>query len=351
MSKLRTLTSHDVARHAGVSRATVSVVINGAKSNIRVSDETRRRVLASVAELGYSPHPVAQALRRQRSEIIGFVTRPDRGTPYDGPVPYFLSIELARAAMRRRYHVIETSAETNDARGSDELVQFLLSRRVDGVIFDFPTSADEVQRVIDRGLPTVQLMRPAFAAATDTVTVDARQGIETAVDYLVDHGHRRIAFIGHPGPHPVDRARLDLFAAALARRQLPLPDAYVRLGSGYSLAEGRSFTASLLALADRPTAIFLGADTLALGAMRALYEAGVRVPDGMSVISYDDAFAAHLYPPLTSVTQPFAEVANHAISLLTERLHRASDAASEPSHVVLATHLTIRDSVRRVEGG
>lgn len=292
MARPRQATSTDVARQAGVSQATVSVVLSGVRSNIRVSDATRRRVLAAAADLGYAPHPAARALRQRRSGAIGFLPRPERGLPFEHPIHYLLSIHTARAALDRGYQLVEAGVETDALRGSDALVQFLVNRRVDGVLFDGPRTAAEVRRVVDRGLPAVQILRPRPDVATPTVTVDAAPGIAAAIDHLVGLGHRAIAFLGKSGAAPVDRARLDAFTAATARRGLAIPGDYIRLIAGdYGLEHGRALTRELLALPERPTAIFAASDSLALGAAHALYEAEVRVPAAMSLISYDDTLA------------------------------------------------------------
>ena len=120
-----------------------------------------------------SANPAARALRTRRSGVIGFVPRPARTTPYKEPVADLLGIYIARAAMALGHHVVEASAETDVSRGSQELSRFLLGWRVDGVIFDSPSSEDEVQRFLDAGVPIVQLMRPRTGVATATMTVDS----------------------------------------------------------------------------------------------------------------------------------------------------------------------------------
>jgi DNA-binding LacI/PurR family transcriptional regulator len=346
MARPRSATSTDVAHLAGVSQATVSVVLNGARSTIRVSAETRQRVLAAAAELGYIPHPAAQALRRQRSGIIGFLPRIDRDAPFTHPIHYLLTIHASRAAHERGYQFVEAGPETDPWRDSaeDELVQYFLNRRADGVIFDGPKTATAVQRLLDHGLPVVQIFRPQLAVLTPTVTVDARPGITAAVDHLIALGHRRIAFIGRGGNHPVDLARLAAFLAALANHGLPTTAATVRLSPIYELDHGERLTRELLARRPRPTAIFAGSDSLALGALRALYAARVHVPDELSLIGYDDTLAAQLYPPLTSVAQPFAALAERAIALLIGQLEQPDDLPLPPEQVVLPTQLNLRES-------
>jgi DNA-binding LacI/PurR family transcriptional regulator len=335
MAKSRAATSYDVARDAGVSQATVSAVLTGRQGSIRVSEATRQRVLAAARALHYSPNTLAQALRRQRSGIIGFVPPPAPASRAEPPLPimHLLGLHVARAAVRRGYHVLEASPETATTRGGEELVEFLFSRRVDGMIFDRPHSPDDVQCFLDRGVPVVQLLRPRLSVATITVTVDPEPGITAAIEHLAALGHRRIAVLGKSLRHPVDQARLDCFRAALARQELALPEEYVQLGRTYGTSEGYALTRALLALPVRPTALFAASEGLALGALRALYAAGVRVPDAMSLISYDDTFAAYLYPPVTSVAQPVEEVAERAVALILERLDSPDGVATEPARV------------------
>jgi DNA-binding LacI/PurR family transcriptional regulator len=344
MGKSRAVTSVDVARRAGVSRATVSVVMSGSHTNIRVSARTRDRVLKAAAELGYAPHPAAQALRRQRTGSIGFVPRPGRGSPYDNPIPYLLSTHLVEAATRRGFHIIEATAETARAAGSTDLGRFLLSRRVDGVVFDRPDTSVVIETMVERGVPVVQVIRPLPDALSPTVAVDPGPGIVAAVNHLVSLGHRQIAYVGVGGSHRVERARLDSFCDALALCGITPQSHDIQLGSDYRLDEGLRLTQRLLDLPGRPTAIFAAGDSLALGVLRALYAAAVHVPSQMSLISYDDAFAAHLYPPLSSVVQPIQAVAEHAIALLTAGLEPAPGAESAPVHLVLPTHLIPRAS-------
>jgi LacI family transcriptional regulator len=340
----RTVTSTDVARAAGVSRATVSVVLNGTHGNIRVSEETHRRVRAVAAALGYSPHPVAQALRRQRSRTIAFVPRTIHTTGFGLPITYQLSLHAAHAAIRHGYHVIEVSPETIAADNPDELIDFLLSRRPDGVVFDAPTTAHEVEAVVSHGIPVVQLMRPQTAVATATITVDAARGVNDAVNHLIGLGHRRIVFLGADDPHVANRSRLDHFIAALARHAISIPDECIVLGTDYTFERGCALTHTLLKDPPLPTAIFAANESFAIGALRALHEARLWVPDTISLVSYDDFYAPILYPPITSVAQPLRAVAEEAVALLVATLEGGADDAAPPAHLVLPTQLNVRAS-------
>ena len=338
------VTSRDVARRAGVSQSTVSAALSLTQKNIRMSAETRRRILAAAAELGYTPHPGAQALRRQRSDTIGFIPRVIRTTPYEQPVPYHLGMYLARAATARGYSLMEATPETV-GRGTEELTRFMLGRRVDAIISDSPGDPAEVATFVEAGIPVVQIIRPQFVIPTPSITIDAGPGIDAAIDYFLAMGHRQIALIGSNGTHPVDRARVDCFAAALTRAGVAIPDHYLCLEESYSIEDGHRAAEQLLALPQPPSAIFAAGDNLALGALQALYEARVAVPAGMSMISYDDVYACYLYPPLTSVAQPLAEAAERAVAIIAHRLGEEDVLASTNEQIVIPTTLTIRRSV------
>lgn len=345
MTQYRSPTADDVAKRVGVSRMTVSSVLNGTGSNVRVSDATRRRVIEAARDLGYRADPAARALRSGRSRIIGFVPRAESATPHKEPVADLLGIYIARAAMAHGHHIVEASAETAASRGSDELSRFLLGWRVDGVIFDSPASDAEVQRFLDIGVPVIQLMRPRMGIATVTITVDSAEGIRQAVDHLVKLGHQHIAYIGSGISHHMGRLRRDQFVHSLASHGLQIPDAYVCPDSNASVEDGFAIARRFFDLPKIPTAIFAAGDNLALGALRALYQARLRVPDDVSVISYDDTFVANLYPPLTSVGQPLSEVAATAVSLIVDRADSApEDSVLAKTHVTLPAQLHVRES-------
>jgi LacI family transcriptional regulator len=351
VNKRRSITSADIARAAGVSRATVSVVLTGTQSNIRVSEDTRQRVLSAAADLHYSPHPAAQALRRQRTSEIAFVPRTMHKTEFGDLIAYQLHLYASRAAARRGYRVVEVTSEISASDDGDELFAFLLSRHPDGVIFDAPATDNDVRRIMESGIPVVQLMRPHSTVATPRITVDASEGIRDAIDHLVGLGHRRIAFLGSDDATVVARFRQDYFVAALARHGITVPAEYIALGPDYTLEQRTALARRVLECPSLPTALFASGDIFAIGALHALHAARIRVPDAMSVVSYDDVYAAMLYPPITSVHQPLREIAECAIELLTQQIDQPADAVAEPAHVVFPTHLNVRESTQPPHGG
>jgi DNA-binding LacI/PurR family transcriptional regulator len=341
-------TSRDVARRAGVSRSIVSGVLNGTMSTMRVSEQTRLRILAAAEELGYTPNPVAQALRRQRSNVLGFVPRSDRLNPYDSPVPFLLAVHLPRAGTRHGYHFVAANPESPSHDNADHLIQFLLGRHVDGIVMDSPESAIEVAGLVERRLPVVQMIRPQRGVPTSSITIDARPGVTEAVEHLIEAGHRDIAYIGTSGEHPVDRSRLDTFRDVLAAAGITPREEWVVLIERYNTANGLRAVEELTRRPTLPTALFVAGDNLAAGVLQHLYARGVRVPEHLSVISYDDIYASHLAPPLTSVNQPLQEAANRAVDLLAAEIATPVTDRGEPETVVLPTHLVRRGSVRRI---
>jgi LacI family transcriptional regulator len=315
---------------------------------MRVSEETRERILTAAAELGYTPNPAARALRRRRSNVLGFVPRADRMTPYDSPVPFLLTMHLAQAGIQHGYHFVEASTESVSRHGKDDLVRFLLGRHVDGIVLDSPESAEEVARLIDRRLPVVQMIRPQHAVQTPSVVIDAVPGTTEAIEHLIACGHREIGFIGTSGQHVVDRSRLETFRQVLAANHIEPREQWVALVENYNPDHGRDAAKEMFATSDRPTALFVAGDNLALGVLQQLYEQGIRIPAEVSVISYDDIFAGYLIPPLTSVHQPLREAADRAVELLAQEIDTPETDRRDPVPVRLPAHLVQRGSVRRI---
>lgn len=338
----RAVTANDIAMRANVSRTAVSVVLNGARSNVRVSDATRQRIEEIADTLGYSPNRAAQALRRRRSGVIGFVPMViERSrTPLDLPVQYLLGTYLARTALNQRLHIVEATMTTPAC----DLTQLLLNLGVDGAIFHSPKSAREVQSVVELGIPVVQLMRPQYEAETFTITVDPEPGITAGVNYLIELGHRRIAFIGANSVHPNDAVRMATFVDALREQGIHSPPEYLKASGEYSIENGCSAAYELMSSEEQPTAILAAGDSLALGVLHALYQLHLRVPEDVSLISYDDAFVRDFYPALTSISQPYELVAEQAISVIAQASSSSSDAKRDLAHAIHPSQLVKRAS-------
>ncbi|MCA9858888.1 MAG: LacI family DNA-binding transcriptional regulator, partial [Thermomicrobiales bacterium] len=278
MAGRRVATSKDVAELAGVSRATVSVVLSGREGTIRTSDTTKRRVLEAAKQLGYSPNPVAQALRQQRSGTIAYVPRHRHSDPGYYHLTYQLSLCFTRMTAKQGLHALEVGPEIIIGEEATDPIEFLLSRRPDGVLYDAPASSADVQRVVDMGIPVVQLLRPLCDVQTAIATVDPSSGVTSAIEHLADLGHQNIAYLGNGDRHEVELRRLDAFKSALDLTNIPLSNKLILLGNAYSIDEGERLMNRLLDMTDRPTAFFAASDVLCMGALRALYARNIRVP-------------------------------------------------------------------------
>ena len=324
----RAATRTDVARHAGVSTAVVSYVVNNGPRN--VAPATRERVLASIRELGYRPNHAARALKLGTNQIIGLVIP-------DGTNPYFA--EYARAVEQAAEQEGLSVIVVNSARVSGHearLLQRLVSRQVDGILFAASDDGADIDGAIAAGIPVVVLNRAAGMDGASSVGIDFFDASKRAVEHLIGHGHTRIGLIGgNLGGAPTsDREngwRAALAAAGL--REGPLVRAEFSRTGGYEAGK------VLLAEAEPPTAIYVISDIQAMGVLRALHEEGARIPEDIAVISFDGSMETeYCWPPLTSMRQPVTEMAKAAIQALTQK----PDAP--PSHRQFETELVIRQS-------
>jgi LacI family transcriptional regulator len=334
----RPATIRDVARRAGVSHQTVSRVINRSP---KVAEPTRERVLTAIRELGYVPSPMARGLISNRTHSLGVVA--------DDISDGFFARMVAGAeaeARRRDYYLMIASVEPDDdERG---YLRLMLERRVEGLILARPSvplaSADLVtaQRA---GVPLVSV---GSSDLTDfpVVDVDNRRGGYDATRHLLECGHTRIATIVGPRAWPSAAARLEGYRLALREAGVDEDPALVEDAHDWGLETGGAAAARLLARGAAFTALFAQSDLIALGAIRQLREAGLRVPDDVSVVGYDDLpVADYVEPALTTVHQPMQEVGALAAALVLDRL-AGSDAAPPRAHLLPAV-LVVRHSVAR----
>ncbi|MFC9861847.1 MULTISPECIES: LacI family DNA-binding transcriptional regulator [unclassified Streptomyces] len=336
----------DVARRAGVSVGTVSNVINRPEA---VLPETRARVLAAIDELGYVRSESARQLRAGRSRIMALLVL-DMGNPF------FVDVARGaeRAARQAGLGVMVCNSDQSPAEEAEYLGLFA-EQRVCGVLV---TPADATGRNLEafsrHRIPFVLVDRVAPGVESCAVSVDDVRGGALAVGHLVSAGHRSVAYVSGPGDLHQIRDRREGALAALAEAGLP-PEALVEIPSDrLDVAAGRDAGARLLGLVPRPTAVFCANDLLALGVLQALYAAGVRVPQDVAIVGYDDIeFAAAAAVPLTSVRQPAVVMGRMAAELLLEEADD-EDGGHRHRNVVLQPELVVRASSaspRRPGGG
>jgi len=339
MAKKKKVVSADVARLAGVSRTTVSLVLNNVPG-INISEETRRRVLEATSQLEYYPHAAARSLASRRSGNIGVVLCQSADRLFADMFLMEVLHGIHSVIRPQSFHILlEAVEEVTAPNAYFELVQ---SHQIDGLIVSGPRSDDtQLPRIQEKGFPVV-LEGQLPGSNLPQVDVDNVGGAHLAVQHLLSLGHRRIAFISN-GPliYTASRDRLRGYEAALTVAGLTYDESLVRYGA-FSRVSGYEAMKSLLALPDRPTAAFVASDVVAFGALTALHEADVHVPDEMAIVSFDDVrMAAYVTPPLTSLRLPARKLGQTAAEIL---LRLIKGEKVDPGTTLLDTELIVRDS-------
>jgi DNA-binding LacI/PurR family transcriptional regulator len=334
------VTSHTVARHAGVSRTTVSFVLNGREAGI--AEGTRERVIRAAAELGYVPSAAAQTLASGQTRTLGMVVCHARHLLTDAFLPQAV-YGLTQVAQGRGYRVLVEPLE--DVRAPHAYQLLVRAKQIDGLLVLNPRADDrQLPELIDEGFPVVTIGRPPGGHGA-SLDVDNVAAAHAATQHLLALGHRRIAHLGYGSPRFTTVAeRLSGYRAALEEAGAPVDDAVVAFAN-YSADSGAEAMRSLLARGGRRlpfTALFCGNDTVAFGAMSALREAGLRVPEDVAVVGFDDVpLAAHAAPPLSTIRSPLLAMAEAAAHLLVDLVERRE--LAEVS-TLLPTELVVRAS-------
>ncbi|WP_024757034.1 LacI family DNA-binding transcriptional regulator [Streptomyces exfoliatus] len=326
----------DVAREAGVSVGTVSNVINQPD---RVSPKTLQHVRGVIARLGYVRSESARQLRAGRSRIMALLVL-DMGNPF--------FVDIARGAERTAraagLGVMVCNSDQNPGDEADYLSLFA-EQRVRGVLVTPADPSGANLRDFRRhGIPAVLVDRVGGDGAGCSVSVDDVVGGSLAIRHLAAAGHRSFAYVSGPPHLQQIRDRREGALLALAEAGLPASALRELPAERLDVASGRDAGARLLGLSEWPTAVFCANDLLALGVLQSLYAAGVRVPDDMAIVGYDDIeFAAAATVPLTSVRQPALTLGARAAELLLEETGDRAD-EHRHEHVVLQPELVVRRS-------
>lgn len=330
------VTYKDLQEHTGLSLSTISKYFNG----LPLRESNRLAVEAAVNELGYRVNTVARSLRTQRSRTVGVLL----------PVldnNFHLSIIAGIEASLSAAGVGVVVSASRDVEGQQGSVDALADRMVDGIIA-VPSAHDAapLTQVSARGLPVVLIDRLVDGLDCDAVVLDNADAAQQAVRHLADHGHRRIAVLAGPSDIWSLRGRYGGFAEALRQRDLDADPAMVRTGP-ITVESGVVGMRSLLAETDRPTAVVCLNYELTVGALIALNESGLRVPEDLSFVGFDSLVLAQVTKPrLSMVVQPTHEIAVRAAELMRERLEQEPD--TRPARrVVLPAELVPGGSVAR----
>jgi DNA-binding LacI/PurR family transcriptional regulator len=330
---------HDIAKRAGVALGTVSHVINGSAA---VREPLRRRVLDAIEALGYQPSQLARGLRRDYTNMIGMII-PDITNPFF-PALVRAAEDVAYAHLYRLVLCNSDNDPKKEASYLSELQSYLpagllLIPAVDSKLNDRPTWNGRV-------MPSVCIDRKPKGWTGDVVRASNEGGSHAATLHLIDHGHRRVATIAGPAHLTNAQERLRGFRRAVKQAGLELPAEYVQHGQ-FDRATGFDAALTLLRPASRPTAIFAANDLMAMGAIMAVRELGLRCPEDVSIVGFDNLDMMDLVqPPLTTVQQPVYRLGVTATELLIQRINGLKD---DPREVMLETELIRRSSVMRLK--
>ncbi len=308
--RTRPATMKDIATATGVSRSTVSRVLNDAPLTVPISPETRERVLASARDLGYRPNPLARALHGAPTMLVGAIVR-------DITDPFFAgAIEAVSVAARALGYNIVLGHAHAEATEAHALAAVLEARQCDAILLlgDMGDQPRLLADLNDTHVPVVALWQGSELDLIPGVQVDNRHGIALAMEHLAGLGHRRIAFLGGRLLGDI-RERQAAYVEAMAAIDGGLPPGYIHHADN-TPAGGEAALDALMRLSPRPTAIVAATDQLAIGVLRGALVHGVRVPDQLSVVGFDDiTMAQFTVPALTTVRMPTGAMAKAAIML------------------------------------
>lgn len=334
------VTLKDVAQKAGVSVTTVSLVINH-KSDSRISESTRNKVWEAVKEVGYQAARVVPATTQSIPPTIGLVI-----TDIENPFFTKLASVIEDVASRYGYNIILCNTRKSLEK-EQRFLEVLWGRKIDGLIIaPVDDTKSNLQDFLRHHIPVVFVDRYVESTEVNAVLLDNADGAFKAVDHLIRLGHTRIGIITGRQNVITGKDRLQGYLKALETHGLEVDAALIR-DSYYTVEGGRQATKELLSLSPRPTAIFSSAGVPTVGALSELKQQGIKIPEDLSFISFDDEQWMQLVdPPITAVSQPVKQIGTEAAQLVIQLIQGWS--RGEARKIVLKPKLTIRESCANV---
>ncbi|WP_295760140.1 LacI family DNA-binding transcriptional regulator [Undibacterium sp.] len=326
-------TMKQVAEKARVSTTTVSHVINNTRV---VSEDARERVLSVIKQMRYIPSAVARSLKNDKTHTLGMII-PNNSNPYFAEVIQGIEAE----SFKLGYNIILCNSY-DDPKKQAAYTRVLMEKRIDGLIIVSSGSDEELNQLLaDEGIPKVLVDREVPGLAADFIEADHEQGGYLATKYLIDLGHTDIACVSGPKTLLPSGDRVQGYWRALKEAGIARREEYLA-HSDFTSQGGFTAFQQLLALERRPSAIFASNDLMAIGGLCAAHQAGMKIPEQLSVIGYDDiALASFSTPPLTTIAQPKYEIGVLTAQVMVQRIRNA---ASDLQREKLETKLMIRQS-------
>ncbi|SFA39538.1 transcriptional regulator, LacI family [Parageobacillus thermantarcticus] len=329
------VTIYDVAREANVSMATVSRVVNG---NPNVKPSTRKKVLEAIERLGYRPNAVARGLASKKTTTVGVII-PD--------ISSIFFAELARGiediATMYKYNIILSNSDQNKEKEL-HLLNTMLAKQVDGILFMGGNITEEhVSEFQKSPVPIVLAATIEPNNTIPSVNIDYEQAAFEAVTYLLEKGNKRVAYVAGPTNDPINQKKLAGYRRALETHGLTYEEELVIEGDN-SYDSGIEAYEKIAELAEKPTAVFAGTDEMALGVIHSAQDHGVRIPDQLEVVGFDNTrLATMVRPRLTTVMQPMYDIGAVAMRLLTKYMNKEN----VENHIVVLPHrIEYRESTK-----
>lgn len=333
------VTIKDVAKHANVAVSTASRVINDSGY---VSQETREKVEKAVETLGYTPNSIARSLKQKSTFSIGLIV-----TDIVNPFYAELAQAVERAARERGYSVLLVNTD-GSGRLEKEGMDLLIAKQVDGIIWYSPINQKLIEELEQKSGPVVVVITAkSEPIGRHTIHIDDQIGAHEAVDHLIKLGHKRIGYIAEPDAPEFSQERLNGYKAALAKAKIKLDKSLIVRGN-FQEGSGRRGMQSLLKLSNPPTAVFAANDLMAIEAIQYIREQGLRVPEDVAVVGFDDIKLAGLYGiDLTTVAQPKYEMGREAAKILISSIQKERASRQMLLHPTLVVRKSCGYSLKR----
>ncbi len=329
----------DIAKLAKVSRTTVSFVLNN-RTDVKISEATRKKVLNIAKKLDYYPHAIATSLVKKETRTIGLVLCQKLGSVFsDALIPQVI-LGVSTIARKKDYKVLLQYIEDSERKGT--YYQLVREKRIDGVILSGPRSDDkELIRLKDEDFPIV-LMGQISGNNFSCSDIDNVKTAKEIVSHLISHGHKKIAMITNaPLNYTASRFRLSGYKKALHENSIDYNKELVGIGN-FTPQSGFEVMQKLLSLKKLPTAVFVASDVVAFGAMDAIKKGGMKIPQDIALVGFDNVnLSKYVDPPLTTVNLPAFDIGKNVASLLIDIIEKNGN---KNKKIILETHMVIRKS-------
>jgi DNA-binding LacI/PurR family transcriptional regulator len=339
MKVSQSATMQDVAKLAGVSQSTVSRVLNKRDSIIPISEQTQKRVLWAASELSYTPNRFAQALKGANTFLVGAIVR-EIGDPFFAQ----MISSINEALTERQFSMVLGDARSNPEEAL-RFTRLLDARHCDGflVLGDLRDEEAALKSIVQQRIYVVAVAHGKSVVKVPIVNVNNKKGVALALDYLFELGHRRIAFI-HGGWVGDIQERYHAYCGDMVARGVPMIKEYVQWADTNDPPGGYEAMQILMRLPQPPSAVLASDDSMAIAALKAASDMGVRVPEQVSIMGFDDIHAAaYAIPGLTTIRQPIEEIGQRAAHLLIDMIEGLVS-SDETSEIILEPELVVRGS-------